>query len=75
LFVEHGKKPTEVPLADLLLDKDNPRFGFQDNTIVSQDAILDRIVEKFSVDDVLSSLAVNGYFASSSRGSPLSQTR
>ncbi|MEW5726839.1 MAG: hypothetical protein AB1918_03340, partial [Pseudomonadota bacterium] len=63
LFVEHGKKPTEVSLSDLLLDKDNPRFGFQDNAAVSQDVILDRIVEKFGVDDVLSSLAVNGYFS------------
>lgn len=63
MFPEHGKKPIEVSLDDLLLDKDNPRFGFQDKTIISQDAILDRIVEKFGVDDVLSSLAVNGYFA------------
>lgn len=57
-----GKQITEFPLNGLLLDKDNPRFGFQDRGS-SQAGILDVIVEKFGVDDVLSSLAVNGYFA------------
>lgn len=52
---------TPYALADLLLDEDNPRFGMQDRGS-SQEALLDLIVEKFGVDDVLSSLAVNGYF-------------
>jgi hypothetical protein len=53
---------TVIPLTRLLLDKENPRFGFALNQNVSQEDILDRIVEKFGIDDVLSSLAVNGYF-------------
>ena len=56
------KQVTELPLSSLLLDKDNPRFGSRGRT-ASQDEILDLIVEKFGIDDVLSSLAVNGYFA------------
>lgn len=51
-----------VPLDQLLLDKNNPRFGFPDKPTANQADILDNIVEKFGVDDVLSSLAVNGYF-------------
>lgn len=53
---------TLCPLEDLLLDEQNPRFGAQDRG-KSQEALLDLIVEKFGVEDVLSSLAVNGYFA------------
>lgn len=53
---------TSYPLAKLLLDKDNARFGSLEGKTVSQADILDHIVEKFGVDDVLSSLAVNGYF-------------
>lgn len=54
--------PTEWPLSGLLLDKDNPRFGLGTKGNPSQADILDRIVDRFSVDDVLSSLAMNGYF-------------
>lgn len=50
-----------VDLADLLLDADNPRFGRQDAG-GSQAELLDHLVQKFGVDDVLSSLSVNGYF-------------
>lgn len=56
-----GDEPTRKPLDKLLLDKDNPRFGDLEKNS-SQADILDHIVEKFGVDDVLSSLAVNGYF-------------
>jgi hypothetical protein len=49
-------------LTNLRLDKDNPRFGFPGGQQAEQQDILDRIVEKFGVDDMLSSLAVNGYF-------------
>ena len=50
-----------VNLADLLLDADNPRFGLQEAG-TGQAELLDHIVQKFGVDDVLSSLSVNGYF-------------
>lgn len=55
-----GKEVNRIKLKDLLLDDNNPRFGFQDRG-ASQEQILDLIVEKFGVNDVLSSLAVNGY--------------
>ncbi len=48
-------------LADLLLDAGNPRFGLQEAGN-GQAELLDHIVQKFGVDDVLSSLSVNGYF-------------
>lgn len=52
---------SELSLDKLLLDGKNPRFGDLEKS-ASQILILDHIVEKFGVDDVLSSLAVNGYF-------------
>ena len=55
------RQVARYPLANLLLDRSNPRFGLQNHSI-SQEQILDHIVEKFGVNDVLSSLAVNGYF-------------
>lgn len=51
-----------VALSELHLDTRNPRFGSRLGPSVSETAILDAIVEKFGVDDVLSSLAVNGFF-------------
>ena len=56
-----SRRVANVPLEHLLLDNHNPRFGSQEKSN-SQEQILDHIVEKFGVDDVLSSLAVNGYF-------------
>lgn len=55
------RKPELRSLADLLLDENNPRFGFRGSTGDQAD-VLDHIVENFGVDDVMSSLAVNGYF-------------
>lgn len=52
---------TEKGLDELLLDPDNPRFGRRDK-LGTQKNILDFIVDNFGVDDVLSSIAVNGYF-------------
>ena len=52
---------TRIPLDQLLLDSENPRFGSL-NTETGQRQILDHIVATFGVDDVLNSLAVNGYF-------------
>ena len=49
-------------LRHLLLDYDNPRFGSHIG-VNNQNHILDTIVDKFGVNDVLSSIAVNGYFA------------
>jgi hypothetical protein len=57
-----GGVSTERSLADLLLDSSNPRFGFPAGKLRSQSAVLDHIVDKFGIDDVLSSLSVNGYF-------------
>ena len=57
-----GKDISRIFLKDLLLDEKNPRFGLQDRGN-SQAKILDLIVETFGVNDVLSSLAVNGYFS------------
>jgi hypothetical protein len=55
-------RDTPYALNKLFLDKDNPRFGMQEKASATQADILDHIVEKFGVDDVLSSVAVNGYF-------------
>ncbi len=60
-YAPERRQVTHVMLNHLLLDDRNPRFGLQ-NRSASQEQILDLIVEKFGVDDVLSSLAVNGYF-------------
>lgn len=51
-----------LALADLDLDAGNPRFGGMAKSDAIQSDILGHIVENFSVSDVLSSLAVNGYF-------------
>lgn len=51
-----------VKLEKLRLDTGNPRFGSQAGKLKTEVAILDTIVQKFGVEDVLSSLAVNGYF-------------
>lgn len=50
-----------IALDKLLLDPDNPRFG-ADAKAKSQADILDMIVEQYGIEDVLSSIAVNGYF-------------
>jgi len=51
------------PLSELLLDAHNPRFGELAQDRCNQTDILDFIVKTFGVTDLLSSLAVNGYFA------------
>lgn len=51
-------------LDDLHLDKSNPRFGAAAGTFADEAALLDYIVTNFGVEDVLSSIAVNGYFKS-----------
>jgi hypothetical protein len=49
--------------SELLLDFENPRFGAEAGKTTSQANILEKIVSEFGVDDVLSSIAVNGYFS------------
>lgn len=51
-----------IRLTELDLDPKNPRFGLQGDTSATQKQILDHIVNNFGLDDLLSSLAVNGYF-------------
>ena len=51
-----------VPLDQLHLDTRNPRFGGRAGELKNEVAVLDTIVDKFGVEDVLSSLAVNGFF-------------
>lgn len=55
--VEHHK------LSDLLLDPDNPRFGGLGDK-ADQAWIVEFITQQFGVEDVLASLATNGYFQS-----------
>jgi hypothetical protein len=56
-----GGERIDAPLESLLLDGDNPRFG--DGAGKKEQAdVLDHIVQTFGVVDVISSLAVNGYF-------------
>lgn len=51
-----------LELKQLRLDPANARFGSERGQRREQSDILDHIVTTFGVDDVLSSLSVNGYF-------------
>ena len=53
----------KIPISDLLLDKENPRFGGNLGTQDIQKSLLEVIVEKHGVDDLLTSMAANGYFS------------
>jgi hypothetical protein len=55
-------KTEEVAIADLLFDLRNPRYGAKAGAFTDQKAALNHIVATFGVQDVLSSLAVNGFF-------------
>lgn len=57
-----GPRKDNARLSSLLLDVDNPRFGGLSNEARDQADVLDHIVNTFGVDDLLSSLSVNGYF-------------
>lgn len=57
-----GKAVEYRLLADLDFDTENPRFGRAARDQRTQTEILDYIVRDFGIDDVLSSVAVNGYF-------------
>lgn len=58
------EKIVRKPLQRLRLDPENPRFGSGEGTPTTQQEVLNTIVDKFGIDDVLSSIAVNGYFDS-----------
>ncbi|HDG8096114.1 TPA: hypothetical protein PCO36_004775 [Klebsiella oxytoca] len=54
----------KISLSEIDLDINNPRFGDGDfNEETTQTEVLNFIVDNFGVDDVLSSLSVNGYFS------------
>jgi hypothetical protein len=60
---KNTQKPVDrLPLSDLELDIRNPRFGESAGDFSTQADVVDWIVERFGVDDVLSSLSINGYF-------------
>lgn len=63
LFADGNNKPVDmIDLQDLELDPENPRFGTHDGRRKDQTDILDTIVGDYGIEDVISSLAVNGYF-------------
>lgn len=55
------KNTEQIVLSSLLLDAENPRFGGSSVATLEQADVLDHIVNTFGVDDVLSSIAINGY--------------
>lgn len=57
-----GGTPDQKLIADLLLDESNPRFGELERG-VEQSQLVDLIIDKFGIEDVVSSLAMNGFFA------------
>jgi hypothetical protein len=57
-----GGTPAKKLISELLLDEHNPRFGELDHQ-ASQEELVDLIIEKFGIEDVVSSLAMNGFFA------------
>lgn len=54
----------EIAISDLCLDPRNPRFGSDKEEDEPQEDVLKRIVDNFSIEDVLSSISVNGFFKS-----------
>lgn len=58
---QKGLEP--VLVAHLQLDVTNPRFGETIDGDATQNEVLNNIVKNYGVTDVISSLAVNGYFS------------
>ena len=52
-----------IPIDDLLLDEKNPRFGGNVEHSITQKLLLNNIVEKHGISDLLTSMSVNGYFS------------
>jgi hypothetical protein len=59
--------PREIPLSKLHFDLKNPRYGRRAGEATTEDKALDMIASDFLVDDLLSSIATNGFF----EGEPL----
>ncbi|SPH20355.1 hypothetical protein ASD8599_01091 [Ascidiaceihabitans donghaensis] len=57
-----GGTPDRINISELLLDESNPRFGELERG-VEQSQLVDLIIDKFGIEDVVSSLAMNGFFA------------
>jgi hypothetical protein len=63
--IQQADRPiTPSSLEDLQFDLRNPRYGIDASKIKTEREALDHIVETFGITDVLSSLAVNGFFDS-----------
>lgn len=62
IFAKDEKPINMIELDKLELDPENPRFGNVNGTRKNQVDILDSIVGDYGIEDVISSLAVNGYF-------------
>lgn len=57
-------KPIElIPVEQLMLDDRNPRFAHLVSAMPTQAEILNLIVKEFGIKDVISSIAVSGYFS------------
>jgi len=57
-----GGTRDQIQISDLYLDDKNPRFGELERR-VEQSQLVDLIIDKFGIEDIVSSLAVNGFFA------------
>lgn len=64
---DNGPPVDFFKLSALRLNPKNPRLGAQAGLLGNQEKVLDSIVNDYGIDDLLSSIAVNGYFA----GEPL----
>lgn len=56
-----ARAPVKKLLKDLHFDDKNPRFGPDDGSLNTETKILNRIADVHGVNDLLSSLAVNGF--------------
>ncbi|MDM2736154.1 ParB N-terminal domain-containing protein [Citrobacter sp. Ct235] len=57
------KEVEYISIEDLELDVENPRFGEDSSVTDTQIDVLNNIVKNYGVTDVISSIAVNGYFS------------
>lgn len=53
---------THLHIDQLLLDPLNPRLGENAEATITQQQIVNLIIDNFGIDDLLSSMAFNGYF-------------
>lgn len=56
-------KPEWIEVTQLYLDPDNPRLSEGRFTVDDQDAILEALWHEMAVDELVMSIAANGYFA------------